>query len=92
MPLGIQDEILLDAHWVSIPRGGIVVIFSDGLSEAADPGGNEFGLHGLVDALPKISYLPAIEVCNKLWEQVQSFCGDQPQPDDFTVVVIKREK
>ncbi len=92
MPLGIQDEIQLDAHWVTIPRGGIIVIFSDGLSEAADPGGNEFGLHGLVDALPKISHLPAMEVCNKLWERVQSFCGDQPQPDDFTVVVIKREK
>jgi len=92
MPLGILEDIRLDARSVYIPPGGIAVMFSDGLSEAADHGGNEFGLQGLVQALPEISHLLAVDICAKLWEQVQSFYGDQPQPDDFTVVVIKREK
>jgi sigma-B regulation protein RsbU (phosphoserine phosphatase) len=92
MPLGIMEEIQLDARWVSIPPGGMAVMFSDGLNEAADPDGNEFGVQGLVAALPEISHLPAQDVCDGLWERVHRFCGDQPQPDDFTVVVIKREK
>jgi serine phosphatase RsbU (regulator of sigma subunit) len=91
MPLGILDEIQLDSRWVIIPPGGLAVIFSDGLSEAADPHGVEFGLQGLVSALPAISHLPATEICAGLWERVQAYCGDQPQPDDFTVVVIKRQ-
>lgn len=91
MPLGILEEIRLDARSVRIPPGGMAVLYSDGLSEAADPDGNEFGLGGLIQALPGISHLPAVEVCADLWKRVQSYCGDQPQPDDFTVVVIKRE-
>jgi serine phosphatase RsbU (regulator of sigma subunit) len=91
MPLGILDEIRLDDRSVCIPPGGMAVLYSDGLSEAADPGGSEFGLQGLVQVLPEISHLSAVDICAKLWERVQSFYGDQPQPDDFTVVVIKRE-
>jgi sigma-B regulation protein RsbU (phosphoserine phosphatase) len=92
MALGILEEIQLDARWVSIPAGGMAILFSDGLSEATDPGVNEFRVQGLVESLPEISHLPAAEVCAGLWERVQKFCGDQPQSDDFTVVVIKREK
>lgn len=67
-------------------------MYSDGLSEAADLTGNEFGQQGLIATLPTISHLPAAEICAKLWERVHSFWSDQPQPDDFTVVVIKRER
>lgn len=92
MPLGIMDELQLDSRWVIIPPGGIAVMYSDGLSEAADLTGNEFGQQGLIATLPTISHLPAAEICAKLWERVHSFWSDQPQPDDFTVVVIKRER
>jgi sigma-B regulation protein RsbU (phosphoserine phosphatase) len=92
MPLGIIDEITLDARSVTIPPGGLAVIYSDGLSEAQDASGSEFGTVRLAAELPAISHPPAEQVCARLWELVQAFSGDQPQSDDFTVIVIKRAR
>jgi serine phosphatase RsbU (regulator of sigma subunit) len=90
MPLGITGEIRLDARSVVIPPGGLAVLYSDGLSEAPDPSGNEFGARRLAAELPEISRLPAGEICARLWSRVQEFSAGQPQADDFTVVVVKR--
>lgn len=90
MALGIMDEIELDAQSVTIPLGGILVLYSDGLSEAPDDGDIQFGTDRLVKKLASVSHLPAAEICAELWKRVQEFVGDQPQSDDFTAVVIKR--
>ena len=92
MALGITDEIELDAQTVTIPTGGLLVIYSDGLSEALDAMDHQFGAGRLADALPEISHLPATQICAQLWKRVQEFVGAQPQSDDFTVVVIKRNE
>jgi sigma-B regulation protein RsbU (phosphoserine phosphatase) len=92
MPLGITEEIELDAQTVTIPRGGLVVIYSDGLSEAEDAKNNQFGVERLAYELPTVSHLPAAQVCAHLWRRVQEFGGGQPQSDDFTVIVIKRSE
>ena len=92
MPLGIAEEIMLDARSVTIPPGGLAVLYSDGLSEARDASDCEFGAERLATELPAISHLPAEQVCDRLWNRVQEFSGDQPQSDDFTVVVIKRSR
>jgi serine phosphatase RsbU (regulator of sigma subunit) len=92
MPLGLIEDVELDARSVIIPQGGLAVIFSDGLSEAHDVNGCEFGVDRLVATLTAISHLPAEQVCIQLRDCVRTFSGDQPQSDDFTVVVIKRAK
>ncbi len=92
MALGLLEEIQLDAHSVTIPPGGLAVVYSDGLSEAMDSAGNQFGVERLAAALPSICHLPAEQVCTSLWNRVQAFSGDEPQTDDFTVVVIKRAR
>jgi serine phosphatase RsbU (regulator of sigma subunit) len=90
MALGILEEIELDAQSVSIPPGGLLVLYSDGLSEAPDLNYSEFGTERLVEKLAAVSHLPAAEICEELWKRVQEFVGDQPQADDFTAIVIKR--
>lgn len=90
MPLGITGEIELDAQTVTIPEGGLLVIFSDGLSEAMDAMENQFGVDRLVQALSPICTLPADKICQQLWLCIKDFVGQRPQSDDFTVVVIKR--
>ena len=92
MALGIMEEIALDARSVTIPPGGLAVIYSDGLSEAQDAGGHEFGVERLAAELPKIGHLPADQISARLWSLVQEFAGEQPQSDDFTVIVIKRAR
>lgn len=90
IPLGIMEEVMLDVRSVIIPPGGLAVIYSDGLSEAMNASGGEFGTERLAAELPALSHLPAEQVCAGLWKLVQEFSGGLPQSDDFTVVVIKR--
>jgi sigma-B regulation protein RsbU (phosphoserine phosphatase) len=92
MPLGITAEIELDAQTITIPPGGLLVIYSDGLSEALDVHDNQFGTERLASELPKISHLSAVQVCDQLLKRVQEFVGGQPQSDDLTVIVIKRSE
>jgi sigma-B regulation protein RsbU (phosphoserine phosphatase) len=92
MALGIEDDIELDAQTVVIPTGGLLIIYSDGLSEALDAVDNQFGVERLVKEMPAIGHLPAAQICSQLWKQVQEFVGEQPQSDDFTVIVIKRSE
>jgi serine phosphatase RsbU (regulator of sigma subunit) len=92
MPLGIMIEIELDAQTVSIPPGGLMVIYSDGLSEALDIHDNQFGVERLANELQRVSHLSAAQVCAQLLKRVQEFVGGQPQSDDFTVIVIKRSE
>jgi sigma-B regulation protein RsbU (phosphoserine phosphatase) len=92
MALGIEDNIELDAQTVVIPAGGLLIIYSDGLSEAQDTAENQFGIEGLAKELSTIGYLPAAQICSQLWKRVQEFVGEQPQSDDFTVIVIKRSE
>jgi phosphoserine phosphatase RsbU/P len=89
MALGILEHIELDAQAVTIPAGGLMVIFTDGLSEALDMNAGQFGTERLVTEVASLSHLPATQICDQLWKRVQEFAGDQPQSDDFTVMVIK---
>jgi sigma-B regulation protein RsbU (phosphoserine phosphatase) len=90
MPLGITNEIELDAQSVTIPVGGLLIIYSDGLSEALDANEGQFGTERLVKSLVEISHLNAEQICAQLWKCILEFVGDQPQSDDFTAIVIKR--
>ena len=90
MALGILEDIELDAQAVAIPPGGLLVIYSDGLSEATGADDLQFGTERLAQALTGTSHLPAQQICNQLWNQVKAFVGEQPQSDDITAIVIKR--
>jgi sigma-B regulation protein RsbU (phosphoserine phosphatase) len=92
MALGILNEIALDARVVTIQPGGLMLVFSDGLTETPDAGGCEFGVDRLAALPPEIGHLPAAQICSRVWEAVQAFGSGQPQFDDFTLIVIRRAK
>jgi serine phosphatase RsbU (regulator of sigma subunit) len=87
--LGLFDEIKVDAQSFSMPEGGLILIYSDGLSEASNEAGEQFGERHLSHFLRRSQHDKPQEICESLWSEVQLFCGDQPQQDDFTIVVIK---
>jgi sigma-B regulation protein RsbU (phosphoserine phosphatase) len=89
-PLGLFDDPVMDEQSVVIPDGGLAFIFSDGLSEAADESGVEFGETGLRKAVGKIQQEPAQTICEDLWQSVNKHYGGHPQQDDFTVITLKR--
>jgi sigma-B regulation protein RsbU (phosphoserine phosphatase) len=89
-PLGIFDNVKLDIQEVFIPLGGLALLFSDGLNEATDPQGNEFGNERIAQELFINRGENAKEICKKLWTAVNNHSGDWPYQDDFVTVIVKR--
>lgn len=90
-PLGLFGSLPIDEERITIPAGGTLLLFTDGLNEAANLDGIEFGDHGrLADSLASGRHKRAQRICEQLWHEVQVFGQGLPQGDDFTTVVVKR--
>ena len=88
--LGLLEKVKLSLKEVIIPPGGLVLLFSDGLNEAVDAQGVEFGFERIKQELFKLRGESATDICSKLWEAVVRHSGDEANQDDFTAVVVKR--
>lgn len=92
-PLGLFVNLPIDEERITIPHGGTLLLFTDGLNEAPNPDGFEFGDDGRLSAsLARGRHKRAQGICEHLWEDVQVFGQGLPQGDDFTTVVIKRHE
>jgi serine phosphatase RsbU (regulator of sigma subunit) len=89
-PLGLFEDVKLDVQQVTLTRGGLVLLSSDGLNEAADAQGNEFGFARIQQQLFTHRRESARTICKKLWEAVYAHSGNLPHQDDFVTVVVKR--
>ena len=89
-PLGLFGNLPLDEERITLPPGGMLLLFTDGLNEASNLERTEFGDGGLLDSLYSGRHKKAQRICEHLWEDVQSYSRGLPQEDDFTAVVIKR--
>jgi serine phosphatase RsbU (regulator of sigma subunit) len=89
-PLGLFDSAALDVQEVVLPPGGLILLYSDGLSEAADPQGQEFGVGRIVQVLSDQRLESASQICHLLWEAMTAHSGEMHHQDDFVTVVVKR--
>jgi serine phosphatase RsbU (regulator of sigma subunit) len=88
--IGIKDDIKesLTEVTVEINTGDIVLLFTDGLTEATNTAGEMFDQAGLEQALNKYADLPVRKLRDKIIEEIMSF--QEKQSDDMTLVVIKK--
>jgi sigma-B regulation protein RsbU (phosphoserine phosphatase) len=77
-----QDEITLEA-------GDILVLFTDGISEAENPAEEEWGEDALISAVRRYESTPPSEMISKILEAADKFAAGAPQHDDMTVVVAR---
>ena len=72
-PLGLFDEPVLDEQSLKLPPGGLALIYSDGLSEASDSQGEEFGSTRLQGSLSASIQKTPQEICGTLWDEVKLY-------------------
>jgi sigma-B regulation protein RsbU (phosphoserine phosphatase) len=70
-------------------RGDLLVLFSDGISEATDPDGEEFGEERLQQVIMTYQDEPPARVKDRILEALSRHCRGSSQSDDITVVVAK---
>ncbi|NHE55360.1 GAF domain-containing SpoIIE family protein phosphatase [Cyclobacterium plantarum] len=83
------DQYLEEGTLVYHP-GDVMVMYTDGIVEAKNKNGEEFGYENLRILLSSIYELPAHEIRIKIIEEVYSFVGKETLPDDdYSLLVIK---
>jgi len=89
-PLGLFTDPLMDEQTIQLPQGGMLVLYSDGVSEPENCEGCEFGIASLMKSLRENRKKAAQEICQQIYINVQAFSNESPQQDDFTMVVVKK--
>ena len=87
--LGVMPELPYDQGTVTLAHDDTVVLYTDGVTEAMNADGEEFGVDRLRDVFaanpPHTS-----ELANQtVFEAVHTFAGDTPQSDDVTCLVFR---
>ena len=90
--LGVLEDVELVEESLQLGPGDALVMFTDGVTEAINEEGRQFGEERLKELLVDTSGHGAGDLVDLIDAAVQAFAGECPQFDDFTLVVLKREK
>jgi sigma-B regulation protein RsbU (phosphoserine phosphatase) len=85
-----EDVSYTQAGPIELQSGDVLLIGTDGIWEAQDPDGKQFGKSRLEAFLSKNANLSADRIVQALQEEITRFRGPAPQEDDITVVVVKK--
>ena len=88
--LGILPGFSFEESRVAFAPGDLLLIYSDGFSEAANTKFEEFGDGRLKDLAVAHRGEPAERLIERIVSEVQAFSGEAPQSDDMTIVVVRR--
>lgn len=77
-------------HAFSMEPGDTLLLYTDGVNEAQNAKGDEFGLERLRDVFRQAAPQGADHVIKQLHAEVADFVGDFPQTDDMTLVVLEK--
>jgi len=85
--LGVFPTWTYENSAVELRAGDRLLLFTDGITEASDADGQEFGETSIAAFAKANSTLSASELNSRLLAQVTAYCGNQFQ-DDATLLVI----
>jgi serine phosphatase RsbU (regulator of sigma subunit) len=88
--LGILSKASFEEQRIEIQPGEMLLVYSDGLTEAMNGEGKFFGEERFQKLLPELRALTTDAVGQRLLSEVQGFIGDEPPSDDLSLVVLKR--
>jgi serine phosphatase RsbU (regulator of sigma subunit)/DNA-binding response OmpR family regulator len=88
MVLGLFAANQYDSGTVDLEPGDHVVLFTDGVVEARNTKGDEFGEEGLKTFLRENALCSAIDMVARLQEAIATFSAGTPQHDDITMMVL----
>jgi sigma-B regulation protein RsbU (phosphoserine phosphatase) len=87
--LGLFDDVTLDEQSLTLPPGSLLALFTDGITEAADPDGEMFGLQRLAAVLNAQPTQTVQQACQAVLEAVSRHTGVSTPQDDITLVVLR---
>jgi serine phosphatase RsbU (regulator of sigma subunit) len=88
--LGILPVAPYTERRATLARGDMLVLYSDGVTEATDMNYNEFGEERFIDVLRQNRAKPAGAIVEAVNSALATFAAGAPQADDITLVIARR--
>ena len=89
-PLGLFPGQAYGSGALTLERGDLLVLYTDGITEAANPEDDEFGLDRLIALVRGVSTRPLAQIEDALGVGLAKFAAGVPFHDDRTVVLLRR--
>jgi len=71
-----------------LPPGATLLLYTDGMTDCRDPGGQAFGIERIKQTLGGLVGLSAQQTCDRLLETLQAYQNGAKQDDDVTLAAI----
>jgi sigma-B regulation protein RsbU (phosphoserine phosphatase) len=85
----VFDRLTKDVA-VMIEPGDCILLYTDGITEALDNEGNEFGLERMMEAFRTSAKKGPQAIVSRLIDDLRNFVGSTPQNDDITLIAIRK--
>jgi sigma-B regulation protein RsbU (phosphoserine phosphatase) len=89
LPLGLFPEVSQHPRSEVLEPGSLLVLYSDGITEAHNGRGETYGTHRLVSAAFRVREADADRMVARILGDVQDFTAGIPIEDDLTLVVLR---
>jgi len=90
MPLGVLYEQDWEQESVELPRGDLLFVYTDGLTDAQNEQAEFFGATRLLNVLGAHAGEPTPDIQDAVLRCLEEFTGGAPQSDDITLVIASR--
>ncbi len=91
MPIGLMPFAEYEKAEVTLAPGDLIVLYTDGLTEASNPDGDEFGLERLEAVVRRHASEPLVALAVAIETVIEVFADGTPFGDDRTLVMLRRE-
>ena len=91
LPLGIKGDAEYREGRTHLKHGDVLVIYSDGVTEAASPSGEEFGPTRLYEVVSRNVDASAAGIRDRIESALTKFSQGTQAADDITLVIVKRQ-
>lgn len=92
MPLGLMPDGDYEAGEVTLAPGDILYLYTDGITEPADPDDEEYGLERLTEVCVRHRDASLAELATAIDNNLEDFVRGEPFPDDRTFVIARRHR
>jgi sigma-B regulation protein RsbU (phosphoserine phosphatase) len=89
-PVGLIDKSPYERTRVTLDRGDTLFLYTDGLTEAANGRGEEYGSHRLTRVLRAGRGLSPRALSVSVLRDLAAFQDGEPRVDDLTIVAVRR--
>jgi serine phosphatase RsbU (regulator of sigma subunit) len=92
-PIGLEENIedFIAATHVNLSQGDGVVLYTDGITEAENMQGLQYGMDRLCDVVSQQWHLPAEAIRHAVIADLQTYIGEQTVYDDITLLICKQK-